>query len=568
MTLPSKTMTKFKGSFIGVAVFSAVINILMLTGPLFMLQVYDRVLASRSSATLAVLFAIVVFLFAMMAFLDHYRGRALARVGAGFQTALDRPVFEAVLHQAQYLALRERPAAGLRDLATIQGVLSSPGMGAVFDLPWTPLFVGMLFLFHHWLGWFAVAGAVLILGLTTLNQLRTKRLQAEAARHVATADAQVESMRRSIETVRGLGMTQSLREQWEAAREVALRGAMDAADRGGAMSSGTKATRLLLQSAILGLGALLVLRGELTPGVMIVGSILLGRALAPIEQVIGHWAQFQRAMVAWKELGKLLEAKPHREVQTELPRPNAVLSVRNLSVAPPGESAPVLRDVSFLAEPGDAIAVLGPSASGKSTLARALAGLWPVTQGEIRLGGAELAQYDPDRLGRSLGYLPQDVAVFSGTVAHNIARFDPEARSEDVILAAEQAAAHELILGLADGYDTQVSEGGGRLSGGQRQRIGLARAFFGDPVCLILDEPNASLDDPGVQALNLAISNARAAGKVVLVMSHRPSALAECNKVMILEGGQMRAFGPRDEVLNRFVKPVQAVAGMGRGGAS
>ena len=561
-------LSAFKGAFLGVGLFSAVVNVLMLTGSLFMLQVYDRVLASRSSATLAVLFGIVVFLYALMGLLDHYRGRVLARIGAGFQAGLDGRVFEAVLKQAEHPVLRERPAGALRDLASIQGALSSPGVSALFDLPWTPLTIAVLFLFHPWLGWFSMAAGAVVLCLALLNQLRTKKPQAEAARLAAEADARTEATRKAVETVRGLGMARSMTSFWHGARDAALEAAMKASDAGGLLSASTKATRLLLQSAILGLGALLVLRGEMTAGAMIAGSILLGRALAPVEQAVGHWPQFQRAMTSWKDLSKLLEVLPKDREKTELPRPAARLDVRDLIVVPPGETTPVLQGVTFSAEPGDAIAVIGPSASGKSSLARALAGLWPPAKGEIRLGGAELHQYDRDRLGSYLGYLPQEVVLFSGTVAQNIARFDPAATSEAVIEAAQKAAAHDLILGLPQGYDSQITEGGGRLSGGQRQRTALARAFFGDPVIFILDEPNASLDDPGVQALNRAIGNARTAGKLVLVMSHRPSALAECNKVMILEGGHMRAFGPRDEVLNRFVRPVQSiVAANPRGGA-
>ena len=552
-------LSAFKGAFLGVGLFSAVVNVLMLTGSLFMLQVYDRVLASRSSATLAVLFAIVVFLYALMGLLDHYRGRVLARIGAGFQAGLDGRVFEAVLKQAEHPVLRERPAGALRDLASIQAALSSPGISALFDLPWTPLTIAVLFLFHPWLGWFSLTAGAVVLCLALINQLRTKKPQAEAARLAAEADARTEATRKAVETVRGLGMARSMTAFWHGARDAALEAAMKASDAGGLLSASTRATRLLLQSAILGLGALLVLRGEMTAGAMIAGSILLGRALAPVEQAVGHWPQFQRAMTSWKDLSKLLDVLPKDREKTELPRPVARLDVRDLIVVPPGENTPVLQGVTFSAEPGDAIAVIGPSASGKSSLARALAGLWPPAKGEIRLGGADLHQYDRDRLGSYLGYLPQEVVLFSGTVAQNIARFDPAATSEAVIEAAQKAAAHDLILGLPEGYDSQITEGGGRLSGGQRQRTALARAFFGDPVVFVLDEPNASLDDPGVQALNRAIATARNAGKLVLVMSHRPSALAECNKVMILEGGHMRAFGPRDEVLNRFVRPVQSI---------
>jgi PrtD family type I secretion system ABC transporter len=556
-----QALAPWSRAFFGVGLFSAVVNILMLTGPLFMLQVYDRVLSSRSSATLMVLFAIVVFLYGVMGLLDHYRARILARIGAGFQERLDSRVFAAVLKQAEYPQLRERPAGALRDLASIQSALASPGMGALFDLPWTPLFIAVLFLFHPAMGWFAVAGGLLVLFLALLNQLRTKAPQAEAARLSASADAATESTRKAIETVRGLGMVEVLSRKWSNARSAALGASMTASDVGGALSIGTKTFRLLLQSAILGLGAFLVLRGQMTPGAMIAGTILLGRALAPVEQTVGHWPQFQRAMSGWKDLATLLQNVPQERAVTELPRPEARLQVRDLVVVPPGETSPVIQAVTFSAGPGDAIAVIGPSAAGKSSLARALVGLWPLTRGEIRLGGADLHQYEPDRLGRLLGYLPQDVALFSGTVAQNVARFDPEATPEAVIGAAMQAGAHELILGLPQGYDTALTDGAVRLSGGQRQRIGLARAYFGGPVALVLDEPNASLDDIGVQALNKAIASARASGKIVLVMSHRPSALAECNLAMILESGQMRAFGPRDEVLNRFLRPIPSVVG-------
>lgn len=556
-----QALAPWSRAFLGVGLFSAVVNILMLTGPLFMLQVYDRVLASRSSATLVVLFAIVVFLYGVMGLLDHYRTRILARIGAGFQEGLDTRVFAAVLKQAEHPQLRERPAGALRDLSSIQSALASPGMGALFDLPWTPLFIAVLFLFHPWMGWFAIAGSLLVLALALLNQMRTKAPQAEAARLSAMADAATEATRKAIETVRGLGMVGAASQRWITARSAALGASMAASDVGGALSIGTKTFRLLLQSAILGLGAFLVLRGEMTPGAMIAGSILLGRALAPVEQTVGHWPQFQRAMSGWKDLGAVLQAMPQDQILTELPRPEARLQARDLAVVPPGATTPVIQGLTFSAGPGDAIAVIGPSAAGKSSFARALVGLWPPARGEIRLGGADLHQYEPDRLGNLLGYLPQEVTLFSGTVAQNVARFDAGATSEAVIGAAIQAGAHELILGLPQGYDTALTDGGGRLSGGQRQRIGLARAYFGDPVVLVLDEPNASLDDPGVQALNKAIASARASGKIVFVMAHRPSALAECNLAMVLEGGQMRAFGPRDEVLNRFVRQMPSVVG-------
>lgn len=551
-----KAVAEFRTSFAGVGVFSAAVNLLMLIGPLFMLQVYDRVLASRSTATLLVLFLIVVFLYGIMGVLDHYRGRVLARIGAGVQSKLDQRVFQLVLRQAEHPTLRDRPAGALKDLATIRAALSSPATGAVFDLPWTPFYIGVMFLFHPWLGWFSVASTLLIFVLAVLNEVKTRRLHAEAGQQSAQADTQTERIRHAIETVRGLGMVSIMTGRWRANRDAALQTNLKAVDTGGLLSTTTKTIRLLLQSAVLALGALLVLRGQLTPGTMIAGSILLGRALAPVDQVVGQWLLFQRAAASWKTLTTLLGQFSVDKALTELPRPEAKLSVENLTVIPPGETSPVLQGVSFSAEPGDAIGIIGPSSSGKTSLARALVGFWKPANGEIRLDGADLHQYESDRLGHLLGYLPQDVKVFSGTVAENIARFEENADSDQVIKASKLAAAHELVLGLPEGYDTEVSAGG-RLSGGQRQRIGLARAFYGDPVMLVLDEPNSSLDEAGIRALSQAITNARQQGKIVLVISHRPSALAECNKVLMLDEGQMRAFGPREQVLDQVVRPMR-----------
>ncbi len=550
---------RWRGAFLGVALFSSAVNILMLTGPMFMLQVYDRVIASGSSATLLVLFSIVVFLYGLLGLLDHVRGRMLARIGAGFFEALSDRVFRAVLRQAEMPGYRNAPAIGLRDLSSVQSTLAAPNTGAVFDLPWTPLFVLILFLFHPWLGYFAIVGVLLVFGLALLNQWRTRAAQSEAARMSRMAETRSDTTRRSIETVVGLGMAAPLRANWQTAQDAAIAAAMKASDTGGALAATTKAIRLLLQSAILGLGAYLVLLDQLTPGAMIAGSILLGRALAPVEQTMGQWPAIQRASRAWTSLAELLSRIPLAKEKTALPNPKARLAVKDLAVVPPGGNAPTLQGVSFSAEPGDSIAVIGPSGSGKSSLARALVGLWPAARGEVRLDGAELSQYDRDRLGRYLGYLPQDAVLFPGTIAQNVARFDPDATANDVVAAARLAAAHDLILALPDGYDTELTDGSSRLSGGQRQRIGLARAFYDNPVLLVLDEPNANLDEEGAKALNHAIGQARDAGKITLVMSHRPAALQECNKVLFLDKGRMRGFGPRDEMLERFVRNRPAI---------
>jgi len=547
----TQPFARMRGALIGLAAFSAVVNLLMLAGPLFMLQVYDRVLASGSSATLIVLFAIVAYLYAIMGIVDHLRGRILSRAGARLQDALEDRAFAATLRQAENPGLRARPSSALSDLGAIRAAVASSGAVALFDLPWSLAFIGLLFLFHPLLGWFAVAGAALVLVLSLLAEWRGRSAQALAARSADEADAMAELSRQAVETIGALGMTAHVARSWKAARRTSLDAALLASDRGGAMASALRTMRLLLQSAILGLGAYLVLRGELTAGAMIAGSILLGRALQPAEHATSAWPLFQRARQGWRDLSQLLQAMPATAKPMSLPRPAARLDVRDLALTPPGERVAVLQGVTFALEPGDAVAVIGPSASGKSSLARALTGLWSPIRGEIRLGDAELSQYGRDTLGALLGFLPQDTLLMPGSVAHNIARLTPEASPQAVVTAAQAAGAHEMILGLAEGYNTGVLAGGARLSGGQRQRIGLARALYGDPVLLVLDEPDAHLDEPGLHALNKAIAMAREADRIVVLMSHRPSALAACNKVLMLDRGRMIAFGPRDEVLAR-----------------
>ncbi|EFP96255.1 type I secretion system permease/ATPase [Vibrio caribbeanicus] len=549
-----KAIQKHRMSFIGVAIFSAVVNILMLVGPLFMLQVYDRVLASHSTATLFALFIIVVFVYVVMGVLDHCRGRILARIGSGVQSALDETVFKIVMKQAESQTFRDQPASPLKELSSLRAGLSSSATGAIFDLPWTPFYIGVMFLFHPWLGWFSISSAILIFFLSVLNEFKTRKGQVQSSRQSAQADLQTEWVRSSIETIKGLGMSNRMATKWRQTRQRALKTNIKVADIGGLLSVITKTTRQLLQSAILALGALLVLNGDLTGGTMIAGSILLGRALAPVEQVVGQWQIFQQARNSWKSLNKLLEKYPAEPAKTELPRPKAKLIVNDLYVVPAGETSPVIRGITFAAEPGDAIGIIGPSSSGKTSLARALIGFWPPSSGEIRLDGAELNQYDDETLGSLIGYLPQDVKVYPGTVAENIARFNLDKSSEKIIAASQQAAAHDLILKLPNGYDTQITSSGGVLSGGQKQRIGLARAFYDDPVMLILDEPNSSLDEPGMQALNQAIKNARNSEKLVLVIAHRPSALTKCNKVLVIDKGKMVAFGDKDKVLNQVTR--------------
>lgn len=542
--------------FAAVFVFSLFVNLLMLTGPLYMMQVYDRVLGSRSEATLIALTVLVAFLFAIMGLLEYARGRVLARAGARFQSLLDRRVFSALLRSAsaQAAGSRPTPTTGLRDLEAIQKLLTSPALLAVYDLPWTPVFLFTIFIFHPWLGYLALAGGLLLIAITAFNQLLTGGPQRTATHAALNAELMAEQIRTEAETVQALGMREAAFDRWQRLRGLALDRTVLSSDRSGAFVAITRTLRMFLQSAILGLGAYLALQGALSPGAMIAASILLGRALAPIDQAIGQWPLVQRGTRGWKALGELLDAVSEPAARTALPRPPARVEAHQLTVIPPGQHQASLRLVSFHVEPGQALGVIGASGAGKSTLARALTGVWRIAGGKIRLGGATLDQYDPDVLGSLIGYLPQRVTLFDGSIAENIARLDTDADPEAVVDAARRAAAHEMILKLPDGYDTRVSQSSGLLSGGQIQRIGLARALYGDPVILVLDEPNSNLDNDGTEALNLAIRAAKANRKAVLIMAHRPAAIQECDLLLVLEHGGVRAFGPRDEVLAKTVR--------------
>ena len=554
-----------------VGLFSVFVNLLMLTGPLYMLQVYDRVLGSRSEETLVALSILVVFLYGSMGVLDYARGRVAARIGARFQARLDARVFQAMLGRSAGRA--ESPtgpaATGLRDLESVRGFIASPVLTALFDAPFTPLFIFAIFLFHPWLGYLAVGGGAVLIAITVANQYATRGPQADSAIASARSERWSEQMRHDAETVEALGMRDAALSRWSETRGESLREAVRLSDRSGGFTVATKTWRLFLQSAMLGLGAYLVLLGQLTPGAMIAGSILLGRALAPIELVVGQWAVVQRAGKAWDSLCTLLGSAPEPEARTALPRPTADLSVRDLTVVPPGESAATLRMVSFSLPAGQALGVIGPSGAGKSTLARALTGTWPAAGGKVRLGGASIDQYDPDTLGRLVGYLPQRVAIFDGTVAQNIARLAGMPDAAAVVDAARKADAHDMILALPDGYDTRLDATGGRLSGGQVQRIGLARALYGDPVLLVLDEPNANLDNEGSAALNRAVEACKAEGRSTIIMAHRPSAIEHCEWLLHIDGGLKRAFGPREEVLRETVANHREIAaGRGIGGGA
>jgi PrtD family type I secretion system ABC transporter len=508
-----------------VAVFSFFVNMLMLTGPLYMHNIYDRVLSSRSFETLLALSVLVAFLYGMMGILDFVRGRVMGRVGARFQASLDRRVFAAVLKATTLNRAPREAATGLRDLEAVQRLITSPALMALFDLPWVPLFFLGIFLFHPLMGLLAIFGAVILLIVALLNQISSRK-PLEAANAASFASEQLGAhIRSEREMVHSLGMRQAAFDRWQVARGQSLDTTIDAADTAGTFTALTKSFRLFLQSAMLGLGAYLVLINELTPGAMIAGSILLGRALAPIELLVGQWAMFQRGREGWRNLSVLLGHIPADTVRTTLPQPKARLIADQVTVVPPGESQAALRMISFDIQPGQAVGVIGTSGAGKSTLARVLTGVWQPAGGKIRLDGAALDQYDPDVLGQHVGYLPQRVQLFDGTIKENIARMSMMPDDGKVIAAAQAAAAHEMILKLPDGYDTRVSAVSGRLSGGQIQRIGLARALYGEPVVVVLDEPNSNLDNEGSNALNKAIKILNSEGKIVFIMAHRPSAI-------------------------------------------
>ncbi|WP_439111826.1 type I secretion system permease/ATPase [Lentibacter sp.] len=539
--------------FWAAGVFSAFVNVLMLTGPLYMLQVYDRVLGSRSEATLVALTALVVFLYTMMGLLDYARGRIMARVGARFQSRLDKRVFDAVIRK-NALGVRDETALALRDLEAVQRLLTSPALMALFDLPFTPIFIFGIFLFHPWLGVLALIGGTILVAITLSNTLATRRPLSRANRAASKAEILSEQLRSEAEMIQAMGMREAAFRRWQKARASSLKEHMSAADLGGTFSTAGKAFRLLLQSAMLGLGAYLVLQAELTAGAMIAGSILMGRALAPIEMSIGQWPLFARAHKGWQTLVQLLSEVPPEAERMPLPRPTAHLDVSQVTVVPPGEAHASLKMINFTVTPGHAVGVIGKSGAGKSSLARALTGAWRPAGGKVRLDNASLDQYDPEVLGTLIGYLPQRVELFDGSIADNIARLSAAPDAAAVVKAAKRADAHTMIVELPEGYDTKVSANGGRLSGGQIQRIGLARAMYGDPVLLILDEPNSNLDNDGSQALNRAIETFCREGKSVLIMAHRPAAIEKCDMLLMLEDGRVVAYGPKEDVLRRMVQ--------------
>ena len=546
---PLKAATaRVRGALVWVALFSFFVNVLMLAGPLYMLQVYDRVLASGRVETLAMLTLMVGAAVLAMALLEAQRTAMTVRIGAWLQQTLGPDYLAAGLRAR--LAGEGGGAQAFRDLGQVQGFVGTQGMTAFFDFPWTPLFVLVIWLLHPWLGALALGTAVLLLGLTLLNEVAVRGLLRDANGAQLAAQRLAEAAIDNAEPARAMGMGRALAERWRGANAEAQDALLRASERGGRVQGAAKFLRVFAQSAILGLGALLVLLGEATPGVMIAASILLGRALAPIDVAMSAWRNFGQARLAHGRLRALAEAHPPEPARVALPRPEGGLAVEGLTAH--GPTGAVLRRVSFEARPGEVVAVIGPSASGKSTLCRHLVGLARPSAGTVALGGVRIDGWDAEALGRHVGFLPQEVGLFAGTIRDNIARMDAAVPDEAVIEAARLANVHEMIARMPLGYATPLGERGSGLSGGQRQRIGLARALLGAPALVVLDEPNANLDQAGEAALAAALATLKARGSTLIVVGHRPSTLAQADRILLLRRGAVNAFGPRAEVLARL----------------
>ena len=551
----------------GALLFSAGVNLLMFAGPLFMLQVYDRVLASGSVPTLQGLFAAVLGAYAFLGLYDFLRTRILSRAAYRLDAEAGDAAFALRLRSG--LPGGERGARAPQDLATVRGFMASPAATGFFDLPWTPVFVAVTWLIHPWLGMLTLGGAVIAAIMALANQMRTSRRIAKAMSMDGAEARFLEQAARSGEALVPMGMAGAAKDRWRRMHDEGLAIGQEGGDRGEAYTAFSKAFRMLLQSALLGLGGYLALRQEISPGMIVATSIIAGRALAPIDAVIGQWRAVVRAREAHRRLLACMEGAGARPPVTGLPAPTGALAVRELTRRAPGmerrpDLKPILRGVSFDLSPGDGLGVIGPSASGKSTLARLLVGAWKPDLGEVRLDGATLAQWDPEDLGRHIGYLPQTLELLPGTIGENIRRFDAAVDDEAVIAAAKLAGAHEMILKLPGGYETPIGAGAPPLSGGQAQRVGLARALYGAPKLVVLDEPNAHLDAEGDEALTRAVLAVRKSGAAVIVMAHRPSAVAAVNKIMVLNDGAVADFGEKTEVLRRATRaapaPAQAAA--------
>jgi len=542
-------------AFIGVGVMSCMINLLYLTGSLFMLEVYDRVLPSRSVPTLVGLIVLACGLYVAQGILDLIRGRILGRIGTSLDEALNARVFDTVVRLPLMVGGRNEGLQPLRDLDNVRSFLGSMGPGAFFDLPWLPFYLAICFAFHVLIGVTALIGAVILVTLTVLTEFLSRTPAREAMGLAARRNDLAATSRRNAEVLVSMGMSGRLTRRWSAANQNYLEGNQRASDVAGGLGAAAKVMRMMLQSAVLAVGAYLVIHQEATAGIIIAGSILSARALAPVDLAIAHWKGFVAARQSWHRLNRLLESLPARPVPTLLQSPSSRLSVEAVTIVPPGDQRVIVSEATFTLSAGSGLGIIGPSGSGKSSLVRALVGVWQPARGKVRLDGAALDQWSSDVLGRYVGYLPQDVELFAGSVAQNICRFDPEATSESIIAAAKEAGVHEMIIKMREGYDTQIGEQGAALSAGQAQRVALARALYGNPFLIVLDEPNSNLDTEGDEALTRAVRGARERGAIVVVVAHRPIGIEAVDQLLVLKDGRMQAFGPKETVLGQVLQP-------------
>jgi PrtD family type I secretion system ABC transporter len=545
-----------RGAFIGVGVMSCMINLLYLTGSLFMLEVYDRVLPSRSVPTLVGLAILAGGLYMAQGVLDLIRIRILGRIGTALDESLNSRVFDTIVRLPLTAGPRNEGLQPLRDLDSVRSFLAGMGPSAFFDLPWLPFYLAICFAFHVMIGLTALVGAIILVSLTVVTEFMSRRPAREALGLAARRNDLAATGRRNAEVLVAMGMAGRLNKRWSEANQKYLAGNQRASDVAGGLGAIAKVMRMTLQSAVLAVGAYLVIHQEATAGIIIAGSILSARALAPVDLAIAHWKGFVAARQSWHRLNRLLESLPPLTTQTLLQNPSSRLAVEALSMAPPGDQKIVVQDVTFALEAGNGLGVIGPSGSGKSSLVRALVGVWQPFRGKVRLDGAALDQWSSDVLGRHVGYLPQDVELFAGSVAQNICRFDPEAGSETIIAAAKEAGVHDMIIKMRDGYDTQIGEQGAALSAGQAQRVALARALYGDPFLIVLDEPNSNLDTEGDEALTRAVRVARERGAIVVVVAHRPVGIEAVDMLLVLREGRMHAFGPKETVLGQVLQRV------------
>jgi PrtD family type I secretion system ABC transporter len=558
-----------RAAFLGVGLMSCMINLLYLTGSMFMLEVYDRVLPSRSVPTLVGLVVIAGGLYMAQGVLDLLRGRILGRVGTSLDEALNARVFDTVVRLPLLVGNRNEGLQPLRDLDNVRSFLGSMGPGAFFDLPWLPFYLAICFAFHWLLGVTALTGAVILVTLTLITEYLSRTPAKDAMMLAARRNDIAASSRRNAEVLIAMGMAGRMNKRWNDANEDYLAGNQRASDVTGGLGAIAKVLRMMLQSSVLAVGAYLVIHQEATAGIIIAGSILSARALAPVDLAIAHWKGFVAARQSWQRLNRLLQQMPAPAAQTLLQPPTRKLSVEAVTMVAPGDQRVIVQDVNFAVEAGTGVGVIGPSGSGKSSLIRGLVGVWAPVRGKVRLDGAALDQWSSDALGRHVGYLPQDVELFGGSVAQNICRFDPDAKSDAIIAAAKEAGVHEMIIKMREGYDTQVGEQGTALSAGQAQRVALARALYGNPFLIVLDEPNSNLDSEGDEALTRAVRAARERGAIVVVVAHRPIGIEGVDQLLVLKDGRMQAFGPKETVLAQVLQrvgpptPIKIVADAG-----